>query len=629
MNRTSIILIALLILNGSIYAQEILPLKSNNVLKAFLKENPDEIAKFSQKALNKTNSAFDSLPFFEDFTKSNILPDPAKWVDRNVFINNSFGINPPSYNVATFDGLDRDGNAYKLSTGFSYGPADTLTSVPLDFSNYSAANNIYFSFFYERGGLGVAPANGDSLLLQFFTFGGNWNTVWSKPGGSTETKFTQVIVPINAPDYFHGAFQFRFVNYANHTGNMSVWNIDYIRIDRNRNLNDSLNTDVTVMTTPTPILKRYYRMPWKQFAANPSAEMAASTSYFIRNLNNTNVQVSTKNFMFNQKQGNLLSANSFLLGSLTYTSPQKISYTNTTRIDTIAPANTDTVIVRNIYTASENADVRRNNDTFYRDQLFANYYAYDDGTAEAGYGISNGSGKVALGFETNTPDTLRAIDIYFNQSDVTNSLLAFTMTVWSYLTPVGQPAIHDVIQHYQTVVVPEHNYSYRTSMGGFTRYILDTPRLIPKGKFFIGWRQSSSYLLNVGFDFNYPDNFGTANNPEMYVNVSGKWEISAFPGTVMMRPVMGKSVVITGVAEARHEEKIKVYPNPAHSLLYLDMQPQEGMQLDITDMQGREIRHCLLEDRVINIADLAPGIYILNIFDTLSGEKFTTKFTVQ
>ena len=39
-----------------------------------------------------------------------------------------------------------------------------------------------------------------------------------------------------------------------------------------------------------------------------------------------------------------------------------------------------------------------------------NYIAYDDGTAEAGYGLVNAkSGKVAVQFQLNTKDTLSAI----------------------------------------------------------------------------------------------------------------------------------------------------------------------------------------------------------------------------
>ena len=58
------------------------------------------------------------------------------------------------------------------------------------------------------------------------------------------------------------------------------------------------------------------------------------------------------------------------------------------------------------------------NDTLSRLQVFNKYYAYDDGSAEHGYGL-DGTGtsnaSVAVHFEAFTADSLRAIDMYFNQ----------------------------------------------------------------------------------------------------------------------------------------------------------------------------------------------------------------------
>jgi hypothetical protein len=365
--------------------QLISPLYVNAELKSFNSLHPNIDKAYGIKhTLSKTNSAFDSLPFFEDFTTSKIVPDTNHWLDHNVFINNGFPINPPSYNVATFDGLDKIGNAYALSVGGSYGPADTLTSIPLNLSKYVASDNIFFSFFYEMRGRGDMPQTEDSLLLQFLTSGGKWNTVWVKPGGQSDSTFTQVIFSVNNTIYLHGAFQFRFVNFASYSGNWNQWHVDYIRLDRSRTIKDTLSTDVAIMTSPTPLLKRYYSMPWNQYKASTSIENASSTSFFVRNLKNTNVQVPSKYFVFNKQYNNLINNDAFLLGSLTYQIPQKIGYNFATVIDTISPKD-DSVIIKSIYTASEVSDAHRMNDTFYKEQLFANYYAYDDANYDAYY----------------------------------------------------------------------------------------------------------------------------------------------------------------------------------------------------------------------------------------------------
>ncbi len=625
--RNLIFLLVSLVASNLVAQQQILPIKSNAALKQFLLQHPNIDRSYGLKSvLSKTNAALDSLPFFDDFTSSNIVTDTLKWMDHNVFINNGFAINPPSYNVATFDGLDKDGNAYNLSTGSGYGPADTLTSVPRDFRVYSTKSGIHLSFFYQMCGYGTLPLSGDSLLLQFLTAGGKWNTVWSKAGGKAETMFTQIVIPVKDTIYIHGAFQFRFVNFANLSGNLNHWNVDYIYMHRGRSLTDTLYTDVAIMTMPTPILKRYYSMPWNQYKSNTILESSASTSFYVRNLKNTNVQVPSKYFTFNKQYSNLLTNQLFTLGSLTYQIPQKITYSFNTRIDTLTTKR-DSVVVRSLYTASENSDVRRTNDSVYKDQLFANYYAYDDGTAEAGYGIAFGSGKVALGFETNTEDTLRAVDIYFNQSLATNSGINFSMTVWSTLGINGQ---QEKKLHYQTVLVPDHKYSYRDAMGGFTRFELDTPRFLPKGKFYIGWVQNSTYMLNIGFDMNYPDNFGTAFNPELYYMTTGSWQVSGFPGTLMMRPVVGLTKPV-GIQKPNTSKAntLRVYPNPAHTLLYIELPTNSENHLTVMNMQGKLVIDQMLDGNVLNVETLSKGIYILNIFDPSKNTNYTTKFIIQ
>jgi hypothetical protein len=627
--RKIILPVLFLLANSVILGQQkIVPLQSNPVLKKYISEHPDIDNEYgSKRSLGKTNSLTDSLPFFEDFTSSNIVPDPAKWIDHNVFINNGFCINPPSYNVATFDGLDKEGNAYKNTSGIGYGPADTLTSILLNFSGYKPIDNIYFSFYYQMTGYGNTPQPQDSLLLQFLTAGKKWNTIWAKAGGKSEKQFTQVLIPISSTIYLDSFFQFRFINYSDLTGNLNHWNVDYIRIDKARNANDTLVNDQAIMTSPTPFLKHYYRMPWNQYIVPGSQENDDSTSFFVRNLKTTAVQVPSKYFVFNKKTNALLSNDNYLLGALNYQKPEKISYPFLTKIDTISPFN-DSVIIRSLYTASEISDVHRTNDSIYCDQVFSNYYSYDDGTAEAGYGIDFGAGQVALGFETNVADTLRAIDMYFNQALLTNSGYFFTLTVWKSIAFGGQ---QNIILHSQTVKSPEHDYTYRDAMGGFTRLELDTPMAIPVGKFFVGWRQSSFFMLNIGLDMNYPDNFGRANNPNMFYNVTGSWAISGFPGTVMIRPVLGKELIKpVGINKpVKKSGTLTVYPNPAHSLLYVNIEPNEKTSYTIMDMKGSMIMQSDMSSRIIDVHELNSGIYILNIFDPILNQSYTTKFVIE
>src|SRR5690606_23435407 len=73
-----------------------------------------------------------SLPFWDDFsTVAPGYPDTL-WVHSNsVYISNGIGLNPPSINVATFDGLDSLGSPYNPNETSSVGFTDKMTSRPL------------------------------------------------------------------------------------------------------------------------------------------------------------------------------------------------------------------------------------------------------------------------------------------------------------------------------------------------------------------------------------------------------------------------------------------------------------------------------------------------------------------
>src|SRR5690606_36789300 len=72
-----------------------------------------------------------SLPFFEDFTINSPYPDPAKWADQSVWINNNMAINPLSRGVATFDALDFRGVPYDSMQPNNTIYADSLSSLPI------------------------------------------------------------------------------------------------------------------------------------------------------------------------------------------------------------------------------------------------------------------------------------------------------------------------------------------------------------------------------------------------------------------------------------------------------------------------------------------------------------------
>src|SRR5688572_3003505 len=70
------------------------------------------------------------LPFFDDFTATTGYPSLHRWVDNQVWVNNTFPIGQPNYNVATFDHLDAHGKPYTTLNKNDMVFADSLTSKP-------------------------------------------------------------------------------------------------------------------------------------------------------------------------------------------------------------------------------------------------------------------------------------------------------------------------------------------------------------------------------------------------------------------------------------------------------------------------------------------------------------------
>ena len=81
------------------------------------------------------------LPFWDDFSTSVKVPDPALWAFGNVVsINAGRSINPPSLNAATFDGVNALGNPYSNELDAT-GKADSLVSQCIDLSGLGVDQN--------------------------------------------------------------------------------------------------------------------------------------------------------------------------------------------------------------------------------------------------------------------------------------------------------------------------------------------------------------------------------------------------------------------------------------------------------------------------------------------------------
>lgn len=595
------------------------------------------------------------LPFIDDFAKSIGFPDKSLWQDENVFINQTYAYDPLSIGVATFDAIDATGAIYPNASSYAFG-ADTLTSNPINLY-YPGDNTLFLSFYYQAGGLGDNPEIKDSLILEFYATDSLWHKCWNvvfnetdtlltekhfygdstlkKIKGDTITKlshtFQKVNIPITEEQYLDSNFQFRFRNYASlstsdnnesKASNVDQWNIDYVILKKDLGLGDT--TDVAFSEPIGSLLKTYEAIPWDHFPKAFAHEMEDSIRITYRNLS-----VIEKNppreFQIKDLMG-FTGTTSFTGGTNPKISPMEV-FTYKRPIDYIFPYNPyidsaqfeiSSYLVTDI--SPQNKPLRWNDTTRFQ-QKFFNYYAYDDGTAENGYGIiGQGTERamVAMRFNSYTKDTLRAIQIYFNQVLDNANQFTFKLHVWKESD--GKPGN---IIYTQEGLKPESE----DELNKFTTYILDSV-IILENSFFIGWQKetSTTEMLNVGFDVN------RISNDKLYYNFSGNWVQSQFEGTIMIRPVFGKSLNIsTGTNQTPINKSLEytIYPNPANDILNIDIDNQftEDYRYTIFDIYGRVFLDEINQQSSISVSKLNSGIYFIRISNS-KGLNTTKKFMI-
>jgi len=600
--RLIIYIILLLCIPVKAFNQEVTTgLQSNRLLKG----NSDRSAK---------GLAADpvELPFFDDFTGGSVLPSPLLWTDNFAFINNTYSDRQITIGIATLDALNETGKLYEtaVSEGFE---ADHLTSQPVNLM-YPASDNIWLSFWYEAGGLGDVPEPSDSLTLQFFAPDeAAWHSVW-RSDDPVQSGFKPVIIRIDDPRYLKNGFQFRFVNWASLSdfeensmiGNCDHWNIDYVLLDRNRHEADTALADVAFRKPLRSILKTHEAMPWKQFRQVYLQEMGAFIPVSYRN-NDIITRNVTRNFEIRDMYTNAIS-HSFTAGATNIEPYASVDY-NASLIYTYNTSNVDSALFRiTCHLLTDDFDPKPN-DTIKYNQVFSNYFAYDDGTAESGYGV-NGEGSrnamVAYRFKSYMEDTLRAISICFNDSYLNSNVRAFDMMVWDDNN--GLPG--NVIYSFVNVIVEPGD-----DINGFHTYIL--PDGVPVDDvFYVGWKQKTENFLNAGFDVNTP------HQGRQFYWLNGIWYLSQKQGSLMIRPIVGKPVKTTSSEDEipADPKKHRMWPNPAVDFINLeceDILPGPATYVSISDLFGRELIREPYSER-IDIRELKPGIFNVVV---LSGKK--------
>lgn len=545
-----------------------------------------------------------TLPFFEDFTGGLPGPDTNLWADNFVYINNTMAVDPISRGVATFDGLNENGLPYDEKVSTTLLLADRLTSREIDLSANTPDDSIYMSFYYQPQGNGFYPELEDSLMLFFRRRNSRgWEKVWAMQG-STIKPFAQVMVPIRDTSFFFDGFQFRFINKASMNTNDDTWNVDYIRIAANRNVYDTAVNDIAFTNNPGFMLNDFTYMPYSHFMDNPGGELATQYSVGLRNNSDVGETVNYGMNAIETATGSALTATGLSGVALAPHMPQSVVFT--TYNNNVPYTGQHYANFRNTYyieagPATGSAD----NDTIVRDQVFHNFFAYDDGTAEKSYYLNQFStlpAKTAVEYRLNHDDTMVGVAIYFGRQVPTAYAKYFSAAVYTDISNPNDPPVYE-----EEYLIPGF-----LPVNNFYVYQFQRPVPLSRGVFYIGTIQPGfgvSDSLYLGLDAN------RVGGNHLYYNVMGYWESSTVSGALMIRPIFGP-IIASSVADVRKREwEWSVSPSPAADYIGIDFTEATAARYQILDLQGRSLKQGTInQGEKINVSELPAGLYLVKLF---------------
>lgn len=556
---------------------------------------------------SKAKAAMVTLPFIEDFSYDSPQPDPQLWEDSKAFINRTYAVQPPTLGVATFDGLDEVGQAYDFSKLNTDSIADVLTSQEIDLS--STVDSVYLTFAWQPGGVAKATETSDSLVVEFYNPAlQSWNWVWGTKGTGSFENFRYAQIPITDAAYLQSNFKFRFAAYVPQSGSRRIWNVDEVLLDDQRRKNDTIREDIS-FTEPHPsLLAAYEAIPWFRYVGNVP-------------------QVHNKQRLEVKYRKNIIppTSASLNLGLYRIELPgfPPLAQTGAIGPDPNPPApNTETNYGFNIdpfplpapptnefelissITYSGNLLAQDGpNDTIYKVQKFRNYYAYDDGSAERGYGVDGLAGAYSLTkFELLGADTLIGLYLYFlpSERDVTSN--TFQLVVFSESN--GEPG--SLIYESDSIYTPIY-----THQDFYLPYLIDpADRMELDGTVFIGVKQKLSTPLLMGFDVNSP------NRTTSFFGSPGAlwWEVME-SGSIMLRPFFNYVPTDISVAENRlNPINIQLYPMPASDYINVTGPSlEEGdYSYEIYNMSGATVMAGKLEQQISTLR-LQNGLYVMKV----------------
>ncbi len=587
----------------------------------------DQAARWRQiqdfRALNKgyiqrtlrTTAVLD-LPFLEDFSGSRITPDSLLWVrNSGVYVGDRFSYRAPSKGVATFDGVQVNGQPYN-SNPLANGPCDSLTSQAI---RVPAGTQTRLSFFLQAGHpiTALRPDTTDSLRVDFYNAGSRaWRTVRVFRGGQTDFSFR--FYSIAVADSFAGeAFRFRFINFGRQNGAFDIWNLDYMLLDVGRAETDTAINDVALARPMGGFFAQGYRaIPADHFNAAGPAAFSDSLAYQIQNLN-PGIVVYTARLRADSLQPDQPSP----IGQNLLDAPVPVLPLNErgrpdARLRQVVPRATLQGLAggrpfrgvgqfRYSFVAAisdRNFNTIATNDTLTDTASLGNYYAADDGSPEIVASVAGNLAGMAVRFVPLAPGSITGAEIAFDPSSFSiNPVLTARIFIYRRLRGIDSTA--DAIAFVETVtLVPNGNRRYRF------RFSRAVP--VDQRGFYLAYRQdiNDDNRLFVQADIN-------SGQADIYTNIFGAWTKDAIiPGRPIFRPIF--ACVLCPVATRPRLERslLALAPNPVQSGQRLRLQGSfhqawlstaDGRRLPLTVAEGPATTEATLP------AGLPAGLYVV------------------
>ncbi|MFT4664958.1 MAG: hypothetical protein ACI9XB_001911, partial [Gammaproteobacteria bacterium] len=499
-----------------------------------------------------TNEASAPFPFLDDFSKTGPYPDKTKWLDDNVYINTTMAFQPPTVGVATFDGLDKTGTPRYNGTSRS----DFLTSSYFSFDQ--SDNDLWVSFWVENKGYSYPSNPGDSISLEFKNKNGDWVHQIGVDGENLLNidlppfEFFKIEVENTIIDTFlFDGFQLRFVNNGNSNSVQDTWHLDYVLLDDGEP--DTTMNDMAFTKLPSDILEIYSSMPFWHFEGNEATELDDSIHLGISNLFPSVVGANTSNILHEDVMTGIDLGGQFVIQDpainfdpntkvdTSFSIPSiafdelKASMENNFAGETFVEIERTYILDPNESETTSFEDILRNNQVSHT-TVFDNYFAYDDGSAEAAVSLASVGPRAAVRYHANVADVLHGFSVHFSHYGDADTDNLFNIKVW-----IG--SLNSIPVYEQDLLKPFFVDAVYDSLQGFTTYRFEDfdnvaiPIDIPAGDFYIGWQNASSFgPVRIGWDRNTPN----AKDHQFYSANGSVWVSTADEGAYMIRAIVGQ-----------------------------------------------------------------------------------------